>query len=331
MPTATLTRPSRPTQKKRNVMERASGVIGRIDRERGIIRGVKVLGRVSKNGHTYTDAALRKGRPLYEGARVYVDHPPDRNATAERSVSDLAGVMENVVMRSDGLYGDLHLLKSHPRFDSIMEIAERKPNLIGLSHNAVITESTHNGNVVFDGIERVRSVDLVTQPATTRGIFEGADDDDDYMPDADTDPSSPGVAPPGSRKPGTLDLSDSGDAIFTYIAAKIEGVLTSDISTDQKISRISRLVEKYDEMMEGMAEVSDAAMESHRERRRLARGKNALESGRRLPKNHAELKSVTSTLLAPLPTTGRRGNRAVGAPRNHAELVQATREIMRHR
>lgn len=323
MATATARRPQA-AKRQRDVMERAAGVTGRIDRQAGVIHGVKVLGRVSKNGHTYSNKALEQGRWKYEGAKVYVDHPPDRNAAAERSVSDLAGVLENVVIRKDGLYGDLSLLKSHPKYSTILEIAERRPGLIGLSHNAVVTESVDkDGGVVFEGIDRVRSVDLVTSPATTKGIFES----DQPLQGIGL---GYGKAAPAGGTPGDVTADDgpspSDGATADYLWAAIEtAILDRSLSLADRKAKVAKLMDQLDDL----ADVQESIGRGRR--RRPARGKNALESGGRLPKTHAELKAATSVLLAPAPTTPRRGKPAVGGPRNHAELVQATREIMRHR
>ena len=46
-----------------------------VDRERGIIRGVKILGTRSQNGRTYLAEAIGQAVPLYEGAKVNVNHP----------------------------------------------------------------------------------------------------------------------------------------------------------------------------------------------------------------------------------------------------------------
>jgi hypothetical protein len=81
-------------------------------------------------------------------------------------------------VESDGLYGDLHFLKSHPMAEQVCEIAWRNQSQMGFSHNAVVRESrdrSRGGEVVFEAIERVRSVDVVCSPATTSGIFESVD------------------------------------------------------------------------------------------------------------------------------------------------------------
>src|SRR6185437_10756977 len=150
----------------------------RLDAEKGIVYGVKLLGRVSKNGHRYSDRALRDAKSVYESNVVNLDHPPNRNATAERGVRERFGIIRNpesVITgndETDGVYGEHHFPLKHSYTPEYLEILERFPQSVGFSHNAVVTESVQDGKVIFDSVERARSVDLVANPATTRGIFE---------------------------------------------------------------------------------------------------------------------------------------------------------------
>ena len=61
MTTATLTRP-----KRTRLSERVTSQPGRVDREAGVIFGVKIIGRHSRNGRTYSDRALSEAVNLYE-------------------------------------------------------------------------------------------------------------------------------------------------------------------------------------------------------------------------------------------------------------------------
>ncbi len=150
----------------------------RVDREAGVIREVKILGYASANGRRYAPEAVRRAVGLYEGIRVNVDHPPAARPEAERSLAARFGMLRNVAVRDDGLYGDLHYLRSHPLAELTVEAAERMPEALGLSHNAEGRVTQQAGLAVVEEIVRVRSVDLVADPATTRSLFEGAEAND---------------------------------------------------------------------------------------------------------------------------------------------------------
>lgn len=153
----------------------------RVDRNAGVIYGVKVLGTHSKNTHgemgvsgtVYTPECLVKARPLYEGMKVFADHPDRSDPNAERPTSAAIGVLRNVRAEADGLRADLHYIRTSQAAKDLVEDCERKLGLYGLSHNASAGETAiENGMYVVKEIAEVRSVDLVTRPATTRTLWE---------------------------------------------------------------------------------------------------------------------------------------------------------------
>ncbi|HEY2838457.1 MAG TPA: hypothetical protein VGJ26_04885, partial [Pirellulales bacterium] len=74
------------------------GVSLRVDRAAGVIRGVKILGLESQNGRSYLPEALAAAAPLYEGAKVNVNHPKSFPA-APRDYQDRLGAIHNVALR----------------------------------------------------------------------------------------------------------------------------------------------------------------------------------------------------------------------------------------
>jgi len=144
----------------------------RVDAERGVILGVRILGPKSANGYEYTPEAIREAPGLYEGIKVLYNHPPRSAPNAERVVDDVAGWLESVRVERGGLVGDLHLLLADPRAAKVLEAASKRPESFGLSHNASGRFGERNGRRVVEAILSVRSVDLVADPATTRGLFE---------------------------------------------------------------------------------------------------------------------------------------------------------------
>ena len=150
--------------------ERVAAGVGRVDREAGVIRGVRILGRVSKNGRTYLPQAITGAKPFYEGIRVNCDHPA--SARGDRSIADRIGWLAGVRESDGGLRGDLHLILSHPFTPAVLEMAEKNPSMLGLSHNAEGRIVKRDGKNVVEEITHVRSVDLVADPATASSLFE---------------------------------------------------------------------------------------------------------------------------------------------------------------
>ncbi|MDY3558416.1 hypothetical protein R5W23_005509 [Gemmata sp. JC673] len=142
----------------------------RPNRDAGTIDGVLICGTASANGRDYPVAVLRRDCARYEGRPVNCDH--GRESTVERRL----GWFTNVRPGPDGRpRGTLNLLRSHPMYERVMEAAERNPALYGFSHVALCdTRPGPDGREVVEAIRAVESIDLVAQPATTKGLFEGA-------------------------------------------------------------------------------------------------------------------------------------------------------------
>jgi hypothetical protein len=147
------------------------GVALRVDRGSGVIQGVKLLGTVSKKGREYPVSVIAKAAPMYEGMRVNIDHvdPGQR-----RSLRDRIGIVKNVAVKEDGLYGDFHFNPKHALAEQIAWDAENAPQNLGFSHDTRGVVRNLGGRAVVESIEKVLSVDLVANPATTDGLFEDA-------------------------------------------------------------------------------------------------------------------------------------------------------------
>lgn len=140
-----------------------------IDADEGVIRGVRVLGPESRNGRRYSDQAIKAAASMYEGVAVNVDHS---RGDGERAVADAFGWLRNVAVDGGAVRGDLHYLKAHPQAAVLVEVAQRNPSRLGLSHHAEGTVRVDGGRTIVETIERVYSVDLVQTPATNAGLFE---------------------------------------------------------------------------------------------------------------------------------------------------------------
>lgn len=142
-----------------------------VDEALAVIRGVKVLGRVSRNGRLYRPEALQRAAALYEGAKVNVNHPKGR-PDAPRDYQDRIGVLRQARSAGDGIFADLHYNPKHPLAEQLAWDARHAPHNVGLSHNVEAVAARQGETLVVESIERVHSVDLVADPAATKGLFE---------------------------------------------------------------------------------------------------------------------------------------------------------------
>lgn len=144
----------------------------KIDKDAGIIYGVKILGNMSRNNRRYPIATLRDAVTLYENAKVNLDHP-EGDPRQNRSYQDRFGMIKNVRLdESEGLYADFHYNTKHPLAEQLLWDAENAPENVGFSHNVEAHIEKEDEFDVVTQIVSVRSVDLVADPATTHGLFE---------------------------------------------------------------------------------------------------------------------------------------------------------------
>jgi hypothetical protein len=150
------------------------GVAVRVDRAAAVIRGVKLLGLESRNGRSYLPEALVQAVPLYEDAKVNVNHPKG-NPSGPRDYQDRIGVIRSVRAAGNGLFGDFHFNPKHALAEQLVWDAEHAAENVGFSHNVEARTTRRGDRVVVEAITRVQSVDLVADPATTRGLYESAE------------------------------------------------------------------------------------------------------------------------------------------------------------
>jgi hypothetical protein len=216
----------------------------RVDREAGLIEGVRILGPDSRNGRRYSAKAMNEAARLYEGAPVNVDHPvTDRK---DRPLAEAFGWIRNVRTEPDGVYGDLHYLRSHPQAEMVAEAAERNPNRIGLSHHAEGTVRMDGQRVIVETVERVYSVDLVQTPATNAGLFESEGRMKTIREAAEMAGEEKVLAAEGmdayADKPMRENESD-------YFAAMVAEVMAMDVDRSEKMKRLAAIL-KAQEMLQ---------------------------------------------------------------------------------
>ncbi len=148
----------------------------RIDREKGIIFGVRILGPTSVNGRRYTTEAMKTGASVYEGCQVRCNHPGSDGKP--QPIESAFGVLRNTrhVPEETCDRGDLHYFSTHGMAPLVLEDVEKRMGVFGLSHN--LPADGYEGDVDRDGvlvitkITAVESVDLVLNPATNDNLWE---------------------------------------------------------------------------------------------------------------------------------------------------------------
>ncbi len=145
---------------------------GRVDTDAGMVYGVKLLGRSSKNGREYSEQAMRNAVPLYDGKKVYLNHPESSQLGEDRKFQDWVGVIESPRYESGAIFGNIRLRKASSHYAEVIEAAADFGTSFGMSHVADGESHMDRGTEIVEAITDVYSVDLVTNPATTGGLFE---------------------------------------------------------------------------------------------------------------------------------------------------------------
>lgn len=154
----------------------------RADQDRGVLLGAVLLNKDSVNGdggkgREYTDPAMRQLAQLAEGLPAYANHAADKSlAFKPRDVRELIGVHRNVRFDAANhrVLSDLHIVEHHRPW--VFGLAKEVPKAVGLSPVARGLVRIQNGKEIVEEILAVRSGDLVTDPATTKGLFESREE-----------------------------------------------------------------------------------------------------------------------------------------------------------
>ena len=226
---------------------------GEIDRAGGVIRDTVLINARSVNGKAgggrkYSERALRQIAALAEGLPAYANHVKNpADAFKPRPIEEMIGKHVNV--RYDAtqnrVLSDLQLVPHHR--DWVMGLAETVPGIVGNSLvSKGLIQMEGNTEVVTD-IAALRSGDLVSDPATTKGLFEHRDDWRAAQPTAPAETTTP----------------QGGNAM------KLDDILKA-LSEDKALAAAVR-VHVAGEELKQLAEAKDAAPEKVEDLKREAR------------------------------------------------------------
>lgn len=144
--------------------------------EDNVVRNAKILGYESKNGRIYLKSGIDP--KVYENSSVYINHKK-----TERMYEERIGSIKNVILAEQGVYGDLLLNPKHKLYESVIFDIKHNTPRVGLSHCVEEWKEFKDkktGKIIIESIQKVRSVDLVCDPATTQNIFEQEVSDNKY-------------------------------------------------------------------------------------------------------------------------------------------------------
>ena len=158
-----------------NLMVTTSGSFleAKFDAENVRINNVVLLGRDEGNNRIYTEDCRAKAVALYEGVQAFVDHPTTEEfKVGYRSVRNLAGEFRNSRLDESGRVRADFFGLPNENGKLFLTIAESGITKAGMSHNANGKWRQEGNKQIVEQLTGVFSVDLVANPATTKGMFE---------------------------------------------------------------------------------------------------------------------------------------------------------------
>ena len=175
----------------RNIMETLTGEFmfseAVVDRDKGIIRNVALLGQESRNGRYYSDQAMDDYIGLVKSNRkIFLNHTNEPGKT--RPVQEFLGVARSPRREGNRVFGDIEVIQTQRDF--VFALAEQFSSEVGLSIDArakLIPQGHTDGEL--DLVERMvalSSTDLVSDAASVQGLFEAKEraKEEDPMKDA---------------------------------------------------------------------------------------------------------------------------------------------------
>lgn len=167
----TLTRPKSQAKKIRESSQIVS-LEGVIDEANRVVNNVSVLGNVSRNGYGYAESAMTKAVEVFEGAKVFIDHreEDEKGNITPHSALDYLGRMSELYLDGDRVKAKKFHVVNSKHWQFVKDVVEHDPDGIGFSIDGMV-QIGEDGSTVVDFIEGY-SVDLVSDPATNRGVFE---------------------------------------------------------------------------------------------------------------------------------------------------------------
>ena len=147
----------------------------RVSVRKNVIEGVHLVGFQAKNRiapdkspYTYKESALKAAVPLYDNVDIYLSHGKGND---ERPIESKIGYVTKPRFKEGaGVVGDLVLNEGHQHFAAMMWWAQNKPENLGMSHVATNLYNSKENAVVE--VRKVHSVDIVSSPSTTNGLFK---------------------------------------------------------------------------------------------------------------------------------------------------------------
>lgn len=200
-----------------------SHIIGRFDRNDGVIHGVSIITQGAAKGH----GLQIDDQTLLEVKHAAESLPSGRlkcKLNHRSGVEAVFGYLDNFRVEGPKLLGDLHMLKSHRDYEQTFEQLETLPNQIGLSVAFVGPDkpAKNSRGETVARCKEILSADLVPEPAANpTGLFESKVDTQNKR--MTTDAATTDAAAQQNDGSGEISLNDIYN-LMVDLNGRLEGV-----------------------------------------------------------------------------------------------------------
>lgn len=158
-------------------------IVEAVDGQPPTLRNVVLMGPESRfrgGGvkRRYTEEVMESLVDKFKDVRIYADHADPGNLDRARKTKELIGFVSNPRRGPDKkIRGDLTLMEGLEETNRALWFAKHKPALMGFSPHLREGRKTwkRGGVETIVGIGSVASADIVTEGATTHGLFESTE------------------------------------------------------------------------------------------------------------------------------------------------------------
>lgn len=161
-------------------------IVEAVDGQPPTLRNVVLMGpesrfRGGKVKRRYTEEVMESLVDKFRDVRIYADHADPGNLDRARKTKELIGFVSNPRRGPDRkIRGDLTLMEGLEETNRALWFAKHKPALMGFSPHLREGRKTwkRGGVETIVGIGSVASADIVTEGATTHGLFESREEEE---------------------------------------------------------------------------------------------------------------------------------------------------------
>ncbi|MBC2602078.1 hypothetical protein [Puniceicoccus vermicola] len=234
----------------------------RIDKENGILKGVTLMQVGEAKGHGVRITKKTFGKDwIGKSYKCFISHDE-----ISRDVTECIGVCYGLRLEEDGtkLRADFKFLDSFKLnhkgdYETLLELAETAPELLGISLTTKGSLQEEDGeDLPFFILEEIYSADFVGHPAATTTLFEEGKEDDPESEDKPSSEEKEDPEPDEAEKEVEVEILPRVEALEAQIAEILEKLDSLQSEKEDAETAKEEAEKKTEELTEENKELAEA-------------------------------------------------------------------------